>query len=111
MNAVDVIDRAIEAVSEGWHQGDFYNPRTGGVCLVGGLYKGAGMGFNHVGSTWDFDFSGYDQEAYVSAHEVLRSVVKDETGLFSVPDFNDSSSTTKEDVLLILKKARAELDV
>jgi hypothetical protein len=108
MKTTDVIDGAIEAVTGNWCQGNLFT-EEGQLCLRGALYMGAGVKFETVefsngSSMVDMNFDDYDQDAFNNAIYTVTKEVGEH-----IPDFNDRSTTSEEDVILVLKRAREKL--
>lgn len=79
--AADTLDRAIALLhNEGWIQGQYVSYR--GYCTLGAIRKANGP--------------GCDRATYI-----VSNLIKD-----SIPNWNDHSSQTKENVIVTLTKAR-----
>ena len=113
MNAVDVIDGAIEEIQKnGLHKGWLVSPDGTKFCTVGALRKAAGSYVKHA-KDGCFMVEDYSMQALLAislAHDTLNEIIWKETGRWNeVHEANDDPNTTAEDMILFLKKAREAL--
>lgn len=118
MNAVDIVDGAIKVVSNAWHQGDLIDNTGTKFCLVGGLHKAAGAQVGYTKFDYGEGLGHYmgdppkeNRDALREARASVVDAVSDFTNSHtSIAMFNDDKDTSLEDVLLVLKQARAKLE-
>lgn len=127
MTPENLISEGIKVIErDGWYQGDLYEgafpgaSRTAPVCAMGSLWR-ALIGTCNVDELAELSPEWREQrkvycDAVAAAAEKLRATILDATGsdwakgisLGSVAGFNDDPDTTKEDVLLMMKRAAHE---
>lgn len=122
----EVIDAAAGIIErDGWYQGDLFptgtgflrdtgyqeRARTAPVCAMGAMYRAV---YGVASRTAVLGADKLDQaksQLFNAAHKKVHdtvvdmSLVDDGLKVDSVPHFNDLATTTKEDVLLLLKRA------
>lgn len=89
---VKVLRTALKRIQKGWIKHNWH-VRFGDesyVCLEGALY-----GFCQKPQT----------EAQVKAADMCRKIIKERTGLYAIPAFNDHPDRTKEEVEEVVKLA------
>jgi hypothetical protein len=105
--SINIIER------DGWHQGSYFDgsqstssekewdeaARTAPVCALGALSR-AVFGYAMIGAYPDNEDYVELSDVYFTAEKRLKDVVGRH-----VPHFNDDKDTTKEDVILAIKKA------
>lgn len=100
MTPLDVLTKAKALIEQGWTQRSYArnvhafivpstDPSATCFCMVGALRKAADYAGNQP----------HAPEAYVSAHDALSQVVEARSGCYSIPQFNDDFTTTKDAVL------------
>lgn len=91
------------------HKGWFVGPDGESVCAVGSMIIGLGGSVIRQDSAingWQIKWSDRSE---VSAHYYLDTMAE-RKGFESIAQFNDAESTTKEDVILLMKEALHALE-
>lgn len=96
-------DATIATIRAGWLKGDFGSDEKGGRCIVGALREGV-----------DWEHSLRDRRLVDGACDTVLDVAREQfpERLFGgyphdIVGFNDDPRTTRDDVILVLEKARA----
>lgn len=126
MSPEEAIEAGIEIIErDGWHQGGLYDQsgcaagsademkaaQEAPVCAMGALYR-AVFGVAATGLVPVEERTNEKHQLFEEAFERLGASVKgmelltpEGTPVWSVPYFNDAVAKSKEDVLLMMKKA------
>lgn len=94
-----VMDDAMDLIQKGWCQKAqaTYTPSGMQYCFVGSMVE-----------AFPRSFSTYDIE-WIQLIRLAQDTVRSEVGHPSIPDFNDDDKTSKEDVLLMMKKVKENI--
>lgn len=122
MNSItnaEVLDQAIETlqVEGSWCQSQYYKVSKLGqisYCAMGAIGKALGLWENaHLDPNGMF---AWDTEEHIARNQSLTArmkgiavMVATEVGFNNLHVFNDCENTTKEDVILAMKRAREKL--
>jgi hypothetical protein len=117
----DVLQRALDVLDrDGWCKGTLQNA-DGQLCLMGALQKGAAIEFGYIKAEeripdGKHEIHDWDLErTYRSALRAVENVLPinqrellDDIWAPGPASYNDHSSTTEEDIKLLLKRAMEE---
>jgi len=106
MDANEVIDGAIDYITEnGWCQNNLTKP-DGSACMRGAMMMGAGAKLDK-NSEINLSDEEFDWYRFSDAIRKVEKVIHEDTkALITVPNYNDLIATSQEDVLLVLKRAK-----
>lgn len=91
----DSVERAM--TDDDWQYGVWQGERNGPVCSMGAIHRAIS---GNAGRVW----SDVGQQLRADAGNLLLDQVAGR-GFGDIPSFNDAVTTTKEDVLLVFKRA------
>lgn len=95
MTDTEILEKAAELIEQGWAQGDYKVETETGIsyCMLGAMTEAAG-------------FDLWDRLSLTILFRLANLIDPNTCGpAIAIAEFNDSSRTSKEDVLLVFKKA------
>lgn len=106
-DAAEILER------DGWGQTFFKNPNTGCYCTLGALYAALDFSFNEHGDPI-IEQEELDSERYSKLNKSIETLgdIISEGKLYrrSVATWNDTNTTSYEDVLELLQKADEKVE-